>query len=69
MDSPLHPRIEDSAYGMMIGLAIGDAMGAPLEFQEGREPENYVKKYLILKLKGSDEENVSSVYKSKKYQI
>lgn len=46
MDLPLHPRIEDSAYGMMIGLAIGDAMGAPLEFQEGREPENYVKKYM-----------------------
>ena len=36
----------DSQIGMMIGLAIGDAMGAPIEFTSSREPENYVKSYL-----------------------
>ena len=30
----------------MLGLAIGDAMGAPIEFQDGREPEDYVTKYM-----------------------
>ena len=31
---------EDWAMGMMFGMAIGDAMGAPIEFQPSREPEN-----------------------------
>lgn len=35
----------DKSIGMFIGLAIGDALGAPLEFQEAREPENFLTKY------------------------
>jgi len=30
----------------MFGLAIGDAMGAPIEFEEGREPNDYISKYM-----------------------
>ena len=37
---------EDWAMGMMFGMAIGDAMGAPIEFQPSREPENYVRLYM-----------------------
>ena len=37
---------EDWAMGMMFGMAIGDAMGAPIEFQPSREPENYVCHYM-----------------------
>ena len=33
----------DKSIGMFIGLAIGDALGAPLEFQEAREPGNFLK--------------------------
>ena len=40
-----HPN-EDWALGMMFGMAIGDAMGAPIEFQKSREPEDYVRQYL-----------------------
>ena len=36
----------DSAIGLFIGLAIGDAMGAPIEFQPSREPENYITRYM-----------------------
>jgi ADP-ribosyl-[dinitrogen reductase] hydrolase len=36
----------DDAIGMLVGLAVGDALGAPLEFQDGREPENYVTEYV-----------------------
>ena len=35
----------DHATGMLVGLAVGDALGAPLEFQESREPENYVTEF------------------------
>ena len=35
----------DKSIGMFLGLAIGDALGAPLEFQEAREPNNYLTKY------------------------
>ena len=35
----------DKGIGMFLGLAIGDALGAVLEFQEPREPENYVRCY------------------------
>ncbi len=35
----------DKATGMLVGLAIGDALGAPLEFQEAREPKNYLTEY------------------------
>jgi ADP-ribosylglycohydrolase len=38
--------IRDSRIGMMIGLAIGDAMGAPIEFTPSRETEDYVTSYL-----------------------
>ena len=30
---------------MFVGLAIGDAMGAPIEFQPSREPKDYVRTY------------------------
>ena len=30
---------------MFVGLAIGDAMGAPIEFQPSREPSDYVRSY------------------------
>ena len=36
----------DWAMGLMFGLAIGDAMGAPIEFQDGREPDDYITKYM-----------------------
>ena len=35
----------DKAQGMLIGLAVGDALGAPLEFMEARQPDNYITKY------------------------
>lgn len=35
----------DSSVGMFVGLAIGDAMGAPIEFQPAREPDEYVREY------------------------
>lgn len=38
--------VSESHFGTMLGLAIGDAMGAPIEFQDAREPENYVTKYM-----------------------
>lgn len=34
------------ALGMMSGMAIGDAMGAPIEFTNAREPDDYVTTYL-----------------------
>ena len=43
---PKLPNELDSAVGMFVGLAIGDAMGAPIEFQAAREPLNYVRSYL-----------------------
>ena len=36
----------DSAMGMFIGLAVGDALGAPLEFMRSREPDEYITKYM-----------------------
>ena len=36
----------ESDIGMLMGLAIGDALGAPLEFQPARDPENYITKYM-----------------------
>ena len=36
----------DKAIGMFIGLAVGDALGAPLEFLDSREPSNYITKYM-----------------------
>ena len=44
----LYPKLPDkldSAVGMFVGLAIGDAMGAPIEFQSSREPIDYVRSY------------------------
>jgi len=35
----------EHAWGMLIGLAVGDALGAPLEFQKARDPDNYITKY------------------------
>jgi len=31
--------------GMLLGLAVGDALGAYLEFSDAREPENYLREY------------------------
>jgi ADP-ribosyl-[dinitrogen reductase] hydrolase len=42
---PKLPHELDSAVGMFVGLAIGDAMGAPIEFQPSREPIDYVRSY------------------------
>ena len=36
----------DKAVGMFIGLAVGDALGAPLEFLDSREPSDYITKYM-----------------------
>ena len=44
----LYPILDDElnfAVGIFVGLAIGDAMGAPIEFQLAREPEEYVRSY------------------------
>ena len=35
----------DEALGMMEGLAIGDALGAYLEFSDRREPDEYITRY------------------------
>ena len=36
----------ENAVGMFLGLAIGDALGAPLEFMPSRQPEDYVTSYI-----------------------
>ncbi len=33
------------AMGMLAGLSVGDALGAPLEFTPSREPEDYITRY------------------------
>jgi ADP-ribosyl-[dinitrogen reductase] hydrolase len=35
-------RISDRFRGVILGLAVGDALGGPLEFQPARSPDNYV---------------------------
>ena len=35
----------NEALGMMEGLAIGDALGAYLEFSDRREPDEYLREY------------------------
>ena len=35
----------DNKLGLFLGLAIGDALGAPLEFQKANEPDNYLLEY------------------------
>ena len=37
---------ENAAKGLFLGLAIGDAMGSPIEFEKKRAKENYVRSYL-----------------------
>jgi ADP-ribosyl-[dinitrogen reductase] hydrolase len=37
-----HALLRDRFRGALIGLAVGDALGAPLEFQPARSPDNYV---------------------------
>ena len=37
---------ENAAKGLFLGLAIGDAMGSPIEFEKKRVKENYVRSYL-----------------------
>ena len=44
----VYPKLDDEinyAVGMFVGLAVGDAMGAPIEFQSSREPMDYVRSY------------------------
>jgi ADP-ribosyl-[dinitrogen reductase] hydrolase len=36
---------KDKSIGMFIGLAVGDALGAPLEFQQPRKKENFLKEF------------------------
>jgi len=36
----------DTAVGMLVGLAVGDALGAPIEFQPARDPSNYVTDFM-----------------------
>ena len=36
----------ENAVGMFLGLAIGDSLGAPLEFMPPRQPEDYVTSYI-----------------------
>ena len=35
----------DKSIGMFLGLAIGDALGAPLEFKEASPPDKFLKKF------------------------
>ena len=35
----------DKSIGMFLGLAIGDALGAPLEFKEASPPDQFLKKF------------------------
>lgn len=35
-------RLPDRFRGVLLGLAVGDALGAPLEFQPARLPANYL---------------------------
>ena len=36
------PQLQDRFRGVLLGSAIGDALGAPLEFQPARDPNHYV---------------------------
>ena len=36
---------EDQATGMLVGLAVGDALGTYLEFGPSREPDDYLRDY------------------------
>ncbi len=36
------PQLQDRFRGVLLGSAVGDALGAPLEFQPARDPNNYV---------------------------
>ena len=35
----------NSATGMFLGLAIGDAMGSPIEFEKPRPRDKYIRRY------------------------
>src|SRR5262245_48665705 len=34
--------LRDRFRGVLLGVAVGDALGAPLEFQPARQPDNWV---------------------------
>ncbi len=36
---------EDKFLGLLMGMAVGDALGGPLEFQGAREPKDCLKRY------------------------
>ncbi len=35
-------QLRDRFRGVLLGVAVGDALGAPLEFQSARDPDHYV---------------------------
>lgn len=37
------PQLQNKFRGILVGLACGDALGTPLEFQPPRLPENYLR--------------------------
>lgn len=42
-DTPeLQEKRRDQFRGVLVGLAVGDALGGPLEFQPARDPDNFV---------------------------
>jgi ADP-ribosyl-[dinitrogen reductase] hydrolase len=43
VDTPEQKEIRrDRFRGVLLGLAVGDALGGPLEFQPARDPDNFV---------------------------
>lgn len=39
-------QLKDRFRGALLGLAVGDALGGPLEFQPAREPDDYVREMI-----------------------
>jgi len=47
LEQPFTRMSSDQVRGTFLGLTIGDALGAYLEFSEKREPENYLREYKV----------------------
>ena len=43
ISSEAQVELRDRFRGVLLGLAVGDALGGPLEFQPAREPANYLR--------------------------
>ncbi|HZP81959.1 MAG TPA: ADP-ribosylglycohydrolase family protein [Chthonomonadaceae bacterium] len=41
-DADIQQELRDRFRGTLLGVAVGDALGGPLEFQPAREPNQYV---------------------------